>query len=103
MPTRKIEDLLSENHRRFSPLQRLLSRSASQKQWTAELRALLPSPIKYEVEVSDINGPNAYLLCQSAAAATRLRFLLPELIPQLHMLQSFSQVNDFKIKVSQSS
>lgn len=103
MPTRKIEDLLSEHHRRFSPLQRLLSRSASQKQWTAELRALLPTPLQHQVEVSDIKGPNAYLLCQSAAAATRLRFLLPELLGQLRGLQSFSEVDDFRIKVSQSS
>ena len=103
MPTRKIEDLLSEHHRRFTPLQRLLSRSASQKQWTAEFRALLPAPLKHEVEVSDIKGPNAYLLCQSAAAATRLRFLLPDLNAQLQLLQSFSQVKDFHIKVSQSA
>ena len=103
MPTRKIEDLLSEHHRRFTPLQRLLARSASQKQWTAELRALLAAPLRHEVEVSDIKGPNAYLLCQSAAAATRLRFLLPELQAQLQQLQSFSQVRDFHIKVSQSA
>ena len=102
MSTDKIEDLLSEHHRRFTPLQRLLARSANQKQWTAELRAVLPNPISLEVEVSDIKGSTAHILCQSAAAATRIRFLLPELQPQLKTLQSFSQVTDFHVKVAQS-
>lgn len=103
MPTRKIEDLLSEHHRRFTPLQRLLSQSANQKQWTAELRALLPKPLQHEVEVSDIKGTVALLLCQSASAATRLRFLIPDLTPQLSELQSFSRVKEFRIKVSQTA
>ncbi|NKC00972.1 MAG: DUF721 domain-containing protein [Pseudomonadales bacterium] len=102
MPTRKIEDLLTEHHSRFTPLQRLLSRTANQKQWTAELRALLPTPFCNEVEVSDIKGPTAYIVCQSAAAATRLRFLLPEFQTQLKTLQSFSHVQDFRLRVSQS-
>ena len=102
MPTHKIEDLLSEHHRRFTPLQRLLARTANRKQWTAELRAAIPPPLNKEVEVADIKGPTAYLQCQSAAAATRLRFLLPEVQAQLTSLQSFSQVTDFRVKVSQS-
>lgn len=102
MPVDKIEDLLSEHHRRFSPLQRLLSRNASRKQWTAELRAVLPGPLNREVEVTDIKGPTAYLTCQSAAAATRLRFLLPEIQAQLTRLESFSQVTDFRLKVLQT-
>lgn len=102
MPTRKIEDLLSEHHRRFTPLQRLLARTANQKQWTAELRALLPSALCNEVEVSDIKGTTAYLLCHSASAATRIRFLLPDIQAELQGLQSFSRVSDFRVKVSQS-
>jgi hypothetical protein len=102
MPTHKIDDLLTEGHRRFTPLQRLLSRNANQKQWTAELRAVLPSPLCLEVEVSDIKGQTASIICQSAAVATRLRFLLPDVETQLKTLQSFSEVTDFRFRVSQS-
>ena len=100
MSTRKIEDLLSEGHNRFTPLQRLLSKSSNQKQWTAELRALIDHPLGHEVEVTDILGEKAYLLCSNAAIATRLRFMLPEMRPALTKLQSFSRVTDFKIRVS---
>ncbi|MEQ9451498.1 MAG: DciA family protein [Pseudomonadales bacterium] len=100
MSTRKIEDLLGEGHNRFSPLQRLLGKANNQKQWTAEIRALIDHPIRHEVEVTDIRGNIAYILCSNAATATRLRFLLPEMRPALANLQSFSRVNDFKIRVS---
>ncbi len=103
MPTRKIEDLLKEGHRRITPLQRLLKTSANQKHWTQELRALLEPPLSHEVEVADIRGNTAFILCQSAAAATRMRFLIPELRASLRALQSFSSVEDFKIQVSNST
>ena len=98
--THKIDDLLNEGHNRFTPLQKLLVKSSNQKQWTAELRALIDHPIRFEVEVTDIQGDRAHLLCSSSAAATRLRFLLPEIRPNLTKLQSFSRVTDFKIRVS---
>jgi hypothetical protein len=101
--THKIDDLLNESHRRFTPLQRLLKTSSNQKQWTAELRAFMEPPLRYEVEVTDIRGPNAFVLCHNAAVATRLRFLLPELLPQLRALSSFSRVTEFKLRVSSNS
>ena len=100
MPTHKIDDLLNEGHRRFTPLQRLLKSSANQRQWTQALRALLEAPLCHEVEISKVDGKTAWITCSSAAAATRLRFLMPELTPQLQALQSFSHIADFKIKVS---
>ena len=104
MSTRKIEDLLREGHNRFTPLQRLLGKASNQKQWTAELRALLDEEVNHsmahEVEVTDIRGDVAFLLCRSAATATRLRFLLPEIQGALSKLQSFSRVTDFRIRVS---
>jgi len=101
--THKIDDLLNESHSRFTPLQRLLKTSSNQKQWTAELRAFIDPPLCYEVEVTDIRGPNAHVLCRSAAVATRLRFLLPELLPQLRALSSFSRVTNFKLRVASDS
>ncbi len=103
MSTNKIDDLLAESHSRFTPLQRLLKTSSNQKQWTAELRAHLDPPLRFEVEVTAIRGQRAQVVCQSAAAATRLRFLLPELLPQLKTLQSFCRVTDIQIKVSNSA
>ena len=103
MSTHKIDDLLAESHSRFTPLQRLLKTSSNQKQWTAELRAHLDPPLRSEVEVAAIRGREAHVLCSSAAAATRLRFLLPDLLPQLKTLQSFSRVTDVQIKVSNSA
>ncbi len=103
MSNHKIDDLLNEGHSRFTPLQRLLKTSSNQKQWSAELQALLEPPLRHEVEVTDIRGERADLLCRSASAATRLRFLLPELKTQLQGLQSFSRVKDFIIRVSNTA
>ena len=100
MSTHKIEDLLSEGHNRFTPLQRLLTTASNQKQWTQEFRALLEAPLCHQVQVTDIRGPLAFLLCDNAASATHIRFLLPDLMPELSKLQSFSSVTDYKIRVS---
>ena len=102
MPTRKIVDLLDEDHRRFSQLQRLLKASSNQKQWTAELRAHLDAPLCHAVCVTDIRGSHAYILCDSAGYATRLRFELAELLPKLQQLQSFARVKECKIRIAQT-
>jgi len=96
----KIEDLLDEDHRRFSPLQRLLKTASNQKQWTAEFCALLDPALHNEVQVTNIRGPILYVLCHNAAVATRLRFLLADLLPQLRQLQSFRGVTETKIRVA---
>ena len=100
MSTHKIDDLLNESHSRFTPLQRLLKTSSNQKQWTAELRAFVDAPLKHEVSVTAVRGPTAYVLCRSAAAATRLRFLMPDLLPQLQTIASFKQVSKMKLTVA---
>lgn len=100
MPTRKIVDLLDEDHKRFSPLQKLLKSSANHRRWTQELRALLDSPLAGEIEVTDVRGNHLYVLCASSAAATRLRFLLPDIVPELRKLAGFSGVTEVKIRVA---
>jgi len=98
--THKIDDLLDESHSRFTPLQRLLKTSSDQKQWTAQLRALLEPPLRQEVQVTNIRGDKAYLLCHSAAVATRMRFEIPALLPRLQQLESFSRVTEVVLGVS---
>lgn len=100
MKTRTIDDLLSEGHNRVTPLQRLLKNATNRKQWTAELRAVLDTDLRLDVQVTDIRGNTAFITCSHAAAATRLRFVLPEILAQLKQLQSFSGVSECKIRVS---
>ena len=100
MPTQKIENILSEDRTRYSPLQKLLHLSANQKAWTAEFRAVLDESLKYNVEVTKIQGPVAHILCRSASVATRIRFKAPEILPLLNQLASFSQVSSFNLRVA---
>lgn len=100
MKTHKIVELLDEDHRRFSPLQRLLKTSANQKNWTSELHALLEPALHTEVEITNVQGPYLYILCRNAAVATRLRFLMADILPQLRQLQSSHSVREVKIRVS---
>ncbi len=100
--TRKIDDLLDEGHHRFTPLQRLLKTSSNQKQWTAELRALIDPSLRHEVDVTEIKGSQAHILCRSAAVATHLRFASADLLPKLRTLASFARVEELKLRVSSS-
>ena len=103
MTTHNITEILAEDNGRFTPLQRLLKTAGNQKQWTTELREFIEAPLCYEVSCSDIKGRQAHLLCTSAGAATKLRFLMPELLPQLNTLQSFRNITECKIRVSNPS
>ena len=93
--THKIDDLLNESHRRFTPLQRLLITASNQKQWTAELRAHLDPDLQESRSGQRRARPdrhnrlqqrrhrNAHEISDAAAAAERLKHL-----------QSFSGVSD---------
>jgi hypothetical protein len=96
----KIDDLLAERHRGFSPLQKLLRQAADQEAWTAQLQALLPDPLSRECRVVDIHGPVVIVACSSAASATRLRFMAPDLLLELAQLADFRAVQDIRIRVS---
>jgi hypothetical protein len=98
----KIDDLLSERHRRFSPLQLLLRRAADQQSWTAQLQALLPDPLSRDCEVTDIRGPIVVITCSNAASATRLRFMKPDILVELQRLADFRSANHLQIRVSAS-
>lgn len=100
MPKVKIDDLLSERHRRFTPLQRLLRQAANQESWTAGLRALLPESLQRDCRVTDIRAGNVSVVCNNAACATRLRFLAPELLSKLQDLADFRAATQMQIRVS---
>lgn len=100
MPTQKIEELLSEGHKRFTPLQRLLTTATEQKSWTAQFRSVIDPELKPFCQVTAIRGPVASIQCTNAAVATRLRFMLPDLLPILNAVEAFSQVTEFNISVN---
>ena len=100
MSSDKIDDLLSERHRRFSPLQRLLRQAADQESWTAELQAFVPETMRAQCRVGDIRGNRAIIVCQNAACATRMRFLVPDLLKKLKGLADFRAVDEIRVRVS---
>ncbi len=100
MPTRKIEDFLADNHQRFTPLQKLLNQDRSRDAWTQELRAVLPKALAGHCQVTDLQGSSLLISCRSAAIATKLRFLAPNLVPKLRALGHFSALTDLQIRVA---
>lgn len=100
MSKRKIDDLLTERHRRFTPLQKLLRRAADQEVWTAQFQALLPEPLSRDCRITDIRGEVAVVVCRNAASATRLRFLADDLQTELAKLSDFRGIRKLQIRVS---
>jgi hypothetical protein len=96
----KIDDLLSERHRRFTPLQRLLRQAANQESWTAGLRALLPESLQHDCRITDIRAGHITIVCSNAASATRVRFLAPELLSKLQELAEFRAATRVQVRVS---
>ena len=95
----KIDDLLSERHRRFTPLQRLLRQAANQESWTAGLCALLPESLQSDCRVTEIRGGRITVVCSTAASATRVRFLAPELLSKLQELADFRAATEIQVRV----
>jgi hypothetical protein len=100
MSKRKIEDLLRESHSGFSPLQKLLRQAANQDIWTATLRALLPDSMARDCRVTELRGTTLTIACRNNGSATRLRFMVPELLPALRELGDFRGVQDIRVRVS---
>ena len=103
MPTRKIEDFLTENHQRFSPLQKLLTKDQNREAWTQEFKAVLPKEMRSQCQVTGLHGPSLLVSCSSAAIATKLRFLAPQLLTQLTALGHFSELQELQIRVNSAT
>ena len=100
MSRAKINELLSERHQRFTPLQRLLRQATDQEHWTAQLQAILPPPLARECQVTDVRGPIILVSCRNASAATRLRFLAPEILEKLRELEAYRGARELRIRVA---
>ena len=96
----KINELLSERHQRFTPLQRLLQQASNQENWTAELHAVLPKPLARECRVSDVRGSVIVITCRNASSATKLRFMAGDIIEKLSHLATFSDARELQIRVT---
>jgi len=96
---RKIDNLLSPRQPPSSALARLLGRASQQDAWTSQLRALLPQEVASECRVANVRDQLLTVHISSAAWATRLRFLIPALLPSLNRLADFSQVSDVRLAV----
>jgi hypothetical protein len=97
--SRKIDNLLSPRHPSSSALTRLLGRAAQQDAWTSQLRALLPQEVAAECRVANVRDQLLTVHINSAAWATRLRFLIPALLPGLNRLADFSAVSEVRLAV----
>ncbi len=100
VPTRKIEDFLTEDHQRFSPLQKLLTKDQNREAWTQEFKAVLPKELRSHCQVTDLHGNSLLVSCSNAAIATKLRFLTPQLLPKLKALGHFAELENLQIRVS---
>lgn len=96
----KIDDLLTPGRKRFTPLQRLLDQAASQEAWTQELRAILPDHLGGACQVTGIRGNTLVVVCTDGAAATRLRFLAPEIVKKLKVLAHYERLERVDISIS---
>ncbi len=96
----KINELLSERHQRFTPLQRLLRQAGNQENWSAELRAVLPTGLANQCQVSDVRGTIIVIACRNASSATKLRFMAPDVLEKLNNLATFSDARELQIRVA---
>lgn len=95
----KIDDLLNEDHQRYSTLSKLLRSAANQQHLTAGVRALLPTAMGRGISAVTMEGPKLRIHCDDGAIATRLRFQLPALLERLRQLGDFAHLEQITIKV----
>ncbi len=98
-PKRKIEHLLAPDHPHRSVLRNLLNQAEAQAGWTRALRVVLPEAIRLDCRVIAVHGDVLVVGCRNAAAATRLRFIGPEVIADLAHLSDFSGVSSLTVQI----
>ena len=99
MSTTKLGDILKEQPKTSSTLQKILQKSSLQKDWTNQVGSLIKRPLQQEFAVTDVTNNQITIFCFNSSAATQLRFLTPSLLQKLRSLKSFSEIEDIKIKV----
>jgi hypothetical protein len=99
LANRKIDTLLSSGQPPSSALARLVRHASLQDAWTDQLRALLPQDLASECRVANVRDHVLTVHINNAAWATRLRFLIPQLLESLRHLADFTSVNEIRLKV----
>jgi hypothetical protein len=95
--SRSLNKLLEEAH---SDLAILVTRTRQLQRWTGILRAQLDSELAPHCYVSGIEDTNLIIYVDTAAWATRLRFMAPQLLPLLRSANPvFSDLVNIKVKV----
>jgi len=97
---KKVDELLAEGRKRFTPLQRLLDQAANQEAWSRELWAVLPEYLRGTCQVTAIRGSSLHVTCADGAVATRLRFLASEVIKKLRVLSHYRAIQKIEISIS---
>jgi hypothetical protein len=77
----------------------LINRASQQDAWTDQLRALLPQDLASECRVANVRDQILTVHINNAAWATRLRFQIPGLLPNLNRLADFTAVTDIRLRV----
>jgi hypothetical protein len=95
--SRSLDKLFEEAH---DDLAILITRTRQLKRLTSLFRSLLDSELAPHCYISKIEDTSLTIYVDSAAWATRLRFQVPQLIPQLHPVNPiFSKLDNIKVKV----
>jgi len=97
---KKIIEILTFDQRRHTPLSRLLNRSSHHESWTAQLRSVLEADLAPHCQVKNLQGNRLTIQVDDAGWATRIRFLIPELLPSLTLLADFAGVEEVRIQVT---
>ena len=100
MPNHTIEEILAASQKPRSRLTSLLRRAQQRASWTEQLRAVLPKTNAEHYVVANIRDHLLTIHATSASWATRLRFLVPEVLQSLSQLQDFSQVEEIRVRAT---
>lgn len=81
------------------PLKALLDRLALLEGMDHNLQPLLPASLRGQCRVTAVDGVTLELTSRQAAVATRLRYLVPQLLAGLHAC-GYPQLQELKIRVA---
>lgn len=81
------------------PLKALLDRLALLEGMDHNLQPLLPASLRGQCRVTAVDGVTLELTSRHAAVATRLRYLVPQLLAGLHSC-GYPQLQQVKIRVA---
>ena len=94
--SKKIQSVLKETDQ---SLQAVLNKAKGLKEIEQLVKAALPADIGAHIVVGQYTGTSLSLISDSAAWATKCRFMMPQLMIELKKTQWLSTLQDCKVKV----